>query len=99
LVRQKDDHQWLRVARRRAELTQRQLAALAGVGIGTLRDIEQGRTRQPGHDVLTRLAAALNVDLEDAPPLRLRVLGPLELRCGDTGAAPASAATRSCYAA
>ncbi|GIJ64052.1 SARP family transcriptional regulator [Virgisporangium aurantiacum] len=76
------------MARHRAALTQRQLAARAGVGVGTVRDIEQGRTLRPDRDVLRRLAAGLDVDLDGAPvtapPLpRLGVLGPLELRRGD----------------
>jgi transcriptional regulator with XRE-family HTH domain len=51
-------------SRRAAGLTQRELAALAGVGLGTVRDVEQGRRSRPRS--LTRLAAALGLDVARA---------------------------------
>jgi DNA-binding SARP family transcriptional activator/DNA-binding XRE family transcriptional regulator len=47
-------------SRRAAGLTQRELADLAGVGLGTVRDVEQGRS--PRSRSLARLAAALGLD-------------------------------------
>jgi DNA-binding SARP family transcriptional activator/DNA-binding XRE family transcriptional regulator len=50
--------------RRSAGLTQRELAELAGVGLGTVRDLEQGRS--PGSRSLARVAAALDLDVAKA---------------------------------
>jgi DNA-binding SARP family transcriptional activator/tetratricopeptide (TPR) repeat protein/DNA-binding transcriptional regulator YiaG len=61
----------VRIRRQAAGLTQQELADLAQVGLGTVRDLEQGRTRRPGRDSLTRLAAALGLD-----PARLQALMP-----------------------
>lgn len=47
-------------SRRAAGLTQRGLADLAGVGLGTVRDLEQGRS--PQSRSVARLAAALGLD-------------------------------------
>jgi DNA-binding SARP family transcriptional activator/transcriptional regulator with XRE-family HTH domain len=47
-------------SRRAAGLTQRELADLAGVGLGTVRDLEQGRSQRSRS--LARLAAALGLD-------------------------------------
>ncbi len=49
----------VRSRRLAAGLTQRQLAAAAGVSLGALRDLEQGRTSQARVDSLSRLAEAL----------------------------------------
>ena len=46
--------------RRAAGLTQRELAGLASVGLGTVRDLEQGRSSRSRS--LSRLAAALSLD-------------------------------------
>jgi DNA-binding SARP family transcriptional activator len=85
----------LRGWRRAAGLSQRDLAERSGLGLGTIRDLEQGRIRRPRPASLRRLAAALGVterqlDLVLAghpvaaadlvPPLRLRVLGPLTVQ-------------------
>lgn len=48
--------------RARAGLTQRALAVAAGISIGSLRDVEQGRTRCPRWAAVEALAAALNLD-------------------------------------
>jgi DNA-binding SARP family transcriptional activator len=77
--------------RRAAGLSQRDLAERSGLGIGTIRDLEQGRIRRPRPASLRRLASALGVserqlDLalsgagDPAPPLYLGVLGPLTVR-------------------
>ena len=84
----------LRSRRRHLGLTQRELAGLAGVGLGTVRDLEQGRTHWLAGPSARKLAAALGLDPADpggaaglAGPgacvtkgaaLRLRVLGPVE---------------------
>jgi transcriptional regulator with XRE-family HTH domain len=49
---------WLRES---AGLTQQMLAVRAGISIGTLRDLEQGRTTQPHRRALEQLAAALDL--------------------------------------
>ncbi len=52
----------LRVRRRAVGLTQRELADLAQVSLGTVRDLEQGRTNRPGRGSVTKLAGALGLD-------------------------------------
>ncbi|MBV9450410.1 MAG: helix-turn-helix domain-containing protein [Streptosporangiaceae bacterium] len=42
--------------------TQRELAAAAGMSVGALRDLEQGRTRSPRWGTVEELAAALSLD-------------------------------------
>jgi DNA-binding SARP family transcriptional activator/DNA-binding XRE family transcriptional regulator len=59
----------LRANRRAAGLTQQQLADLAEVSVGTLRDLEQGRTRHPRPGSAARLAAALGLDASQAEQL------------------------------
>jgi DNA-binding SARP family transcriptional activator/DNA-binding XRE family transcriptional regulator len=61
----------LRAHRRAAGLTQRQLAERSGVALGTVRDLEQGRTRQARAVSLDRIAAVLGVDAA-----RLREVAP-----------------------
>ncbi len=51
----------MHTCRRAAGLTQRQLASRAGVSLGAVQDIEQGRTIRPRPGSLTRLAAALRL--------------------------------------
>ena len=52
----------IRQSRGTAGLTQRQLAHAAGVSVGTLRDIEQGRTLHPRPGTLEDLARVLRAD-------------------------------------
>jgi DNA-binding SARP family transcriptional activator/DNA-binding XRE family transcriptional regulator len=52
----------LRERRKEAGLTQDELAGLAGVSTGTIRDIEQGRVASPRAASVSRLAAALGMD-------------------------------------
>src|SRR5215470_9363209 len=52
----------VRIRRRAAGLTQQELADLAQVSLGTVRDLEQGRTHRPRRDSMTRLAGALGLD-------------------------------------
>src|SRR5580658_11143371 len=54
------DGSWLLQLRIAAGLTQEQLAALSGVGVRTIRDLERGTSR-PRAQSLYRLAAALGV--------------------------------------
>ena len=52
----------VRMRRRAAGLTQQELADLAQVSLGTIRDLEQGRTHRPRPGSMTRLAGALGLD-------------------------------------
>jgi len=86
----------VRTRRLAAGLTQRQLAGRAQVSLGTVRDLEQGRTYRPGVASVAKLAAALGLDMArlqaSAPPapapggLYLQVLGPV---LASRGGAPA----------
>ncbi|WP_433528567.1 BTAD domain-containing putative transcriptional regulator [Micromonospora sp. CA-263727] len=81
----------VRTRRRQLGLTQRELAGRAGVSIGMLRDLEQGRTTRAHRRLTERLTATLRLDpvpygipagdgaATDRAGLRLRVLGPLAL--------------------
>ena len=53
----------LRAARQKRGLTQRELAALAGTGAGTVADLESGR-RGAYPRTIRRIADALNTDVE-----------------------------------
>ncbi|MEU6643969.1 BTAD domain-containing putative transcriptional regulator [Saccharomonospora sp. NPDC046836] len=83
----------IRGLRRRAGLTQQEVADLAGMSVAGLRDIEQGRVTRPRTSTLRKLAIALGLsrfeteeliqagtqrDI-DAPGVRLEVLGPLRV--------------------
>ncbi|NUS10939.1 MAG: tetratricopeptide repeat protein [Streptomyces sp.] len=59
----------LRGYRRRAGLNQRELAERAGLGVTTVRDLEQGRTRQPQPPSVRALATALGLDGREAAAL------------------------------
>ena len=89
----------VRAHRAAAGLTQRQFAAQAGISLGVLEDLEQGRTLCPRRAALARLADVLRLsegelgELTRAvagspqPPgsrgLRVGVLGPLGIWCDD----------------
>src|SRR5260370_30784562 len=51
-------------------MTQRELADTAGISLGALRDLEQGRTLFPRWATLEDLAAALGPGKEQRPGLR-----------------------------
>src|SRR5215469_13765446 len=51
----------LRTQREGAGLTQRELASQAGISLGALQDLEQGRTSRPRRQSLDRLAAVLRL--------------------------------------
>ena len=55
----------LRVERRRAALTQEELAKEAGVGIATIARIEAGEITEPRVSTLRKLAAALDLQPRD----------------------------------
>jgi DNA-binding SARP family transcriptional activator/tetratricopeptide (TPR) repeat protein len=57
----------VRARRLAAGLTQLQLARSAGVSVGVVRDLEQGRTGQPRRRSVERIAAVLGVALEGNP--------------------------------
>jgi transcriptional regulator with XRE-family HTH domain len=74
----------LRRLRLSAGLTQHETARRAGISVGMLRDLEQGRTSAPRRASLAALAGVLGVDPSDladrrAPVIRINILGPLEL--------------------
>ncbi|GAA1681216.1 tetratricopeptide repeat protein [Kribbella yunnanensis] len=94
----------LRNLRQDAGKTQRELADLAGLSTGAIRDLEQGRSRGPKPDSIDALAAALALNTADVEklraaakagravttpttdvsgPLRIRVLGPLDVWHGE----------------
>jgi DNA-binding SARP family transcriptional activator len=83
----------LRRFRQRAGLTQQEVAQRAGISLGGLRDLEQGRVLRPRPANLRRLAEALCLSSEESamlagrnsgvaagPDLRVQVLGPLTVR-------------------
>ncbi len=55
----------LKRERRRSALTQEELAEKAGVGIVTIRRIEQGEKTEPRVSTLRKLAAALGISTRD----------------------------------
>jgi DNA-binding SARP family transcriptional activator/DNA-binding XRE family transcriptional regulator len=60
---------WFRGARRGAGLTQRQLAERAGVSLGFVRDLEQGRFGHPRPELTKRVANALRLDYQQEEAL------------------------------
>src|SRR5690348_3197070 len=79
----------LRDARQRMGLTQHEVATRAGVSLGALRDLEQGRSSRPRARSVRALAEVLGLTAEQATPARppaartpeaparIAVLGPL----------------------
>jgi DNA-binding SARP family transcriptional activator len=63
--------------RKRSGLTQEQLAARTAIGVTTIRDLEQGRTRRLRPDSLRRMADVLGAPLGE--DIRLHILGPLRV--------------------
>src|SRR5215469_14369803 len=63
----------LRRLRLSAGLTQHETARRAGISVGMLRDLEQGRTTTPRKASLAELAG------ERTPAIRVNILGPFEL--------------------
>lgn len=59
----------VRTYRREAELTQRELAAKAGLSVAALRDFEQGRRCRPRPNSLAALAYALGLNADQAADL------------------------------
>src|SRR5215472_5581591 len=66
----------IRIRRRAAGLTQQELAELAQVSLGTVRDLEQGRTHRPGRDSVAKLARALGLDAAGLQTLTQSTLEP-----------------------
>jgi DNA-binding SARP family transcriptional activator/tetratricopeptide (TPR) repeat protein len=60
----------LRDVRLRLEMTQQQLAAIAGVGVGTVRDFEQGRSSRLRAQSLRALADALGLSARERQQLQ-----------------------------
>jgi DNA-binding SARP family transcriptional activator/Tfp pilus assembly protein PilF len=69
----------IRAHRREAGLTQQQLADAAGVSVGVVRDVEQGRTMSLQAGSARRLAVALGLDRRQAGELSRAARGPASL--------------------
>lgn len=59
----------LRTARRLKDITQAQLAEIAGVDQTTISDIERGKNRNPSWETVARIARALGVEAEEIFPV------------------------------
>ncbi|WP_433167085.1 BTAD domain-containing putative transcriptional regulator [Kribbella sp. CA-247076] len=66
----------LRTLRQDAGVTQRELAARAGLSAGAIRDLEQGRTRTPKRDSIEAIAGALSLSGQDAQTLHAAATTP-----------------------
>ena len=75
----------LRARRLAAGLTQAELARRAGAGLGTVRDLEQGRTRQLSAGSAARLATALGLDAAGAEAFARAQAGNVALDGGRGG--------------
>lgn len=67
--------QLIRARRQEVRLTQQQLAKKAGVSVGLVRDLEQGRTARPHRESVRRLASALGLNRQLARELSLAARG------------------------
>jgi DNA-binding SARP family transcriptional activator len=65
----------LRTMREGAGLTQRELASRAGISLGALQDLEQGRTSRPRRQSLDRLAAVLRLTADQHEELVRAAVG------------------------
>jgi DNA-binding SARP family transcriptional activator/Tfp pilus assembly protein PilF len=65
----------VRACRQKARLTQRQLAQAAGVSVGVVRDLEQGRTARLHGESVRRLARALRLSHQETRELGLAAMG------------------------
>jgi len=59
----------LRTARRLKDITQAQLADLAGVDQTTISDIERGKNRNPSWETVQRISRALGVEPQEIFPI------------------------------
>jgi len=59
----------LKAARERASLTQEQLSDRTGIDQVTISALELGKILRPKHDIVVRLARALNVSTEELFPV------------------------------
>ncbi|HLK02641.1 MAG TPA: helix-turn-helix transcriptional regulator, partial [Streptosporangiaceae bacterium] len=75
----------VRSYRAAAGLTQEELAALSGLDVRTIRDIERGRTIRPHRSSADLLARALNRDDLAWKPARARLPGPAGRGSGPPG--------------
>jgi DNA-binding SARP family transcriptional activator/transcriptional regulator with XRE-family HTH domain len=66
----------VRTYRRESGLTQRELAAKAGLSVAALRDFEQGRRHRPRPNSVTALASALSLDSDQAASLARAAVPP-----------------------
>jgi DNA-binding SARP family transcriptional activator len=79
--------------RQAARLTQQQLAARARVSVGTIRDLEQGRTATVRSQTLTRLAGALSLGQREREQLTSAAGSVSATRRPSSGQPPAWAGT------
>ncbi|MEU9504687.1 helix-turn-helix transcriptional regulator [Micromonospora sp. NPDC048170] len=81
----------MRALRRRALLTQEELADISQLSVGTIRGLETGRIRQPHTGTLRKLTDALTLSNEEARALAVtsRVLPTRIVTKPDTGPVPA----------
>ncbi len=75
----------LRACRQKAGLTQRQLAEAAGVSVGVVRDLEQGRTTRPHGESVRRLVSTLHLSQQQTRELSLAARGNVHIT-GESGA-------------
>ena len=72
--------QELRRIRRAKDLTQQELALLAGVNYTTISRIESGEAKQVYWETAVKLAKALNVSLDDFAPVEPEPLAEAQKR-------------------